>query len=600
MKDPVLLTELSHDLHACVNVLMHIDIFRGIYTSLATGDILARMCGSWEKIMVGHRSSSRIFKQVKDPVLLAELSRDLYACVNVLIHITLFRGMCTSLGTGDLLVRMCGSWGKIMIDHRSSPRIFKQVKQPVLLTELSHDLRACVNVVMHIDIFRGMYTSLGTGAILVRMCGSWEKIMVDHRSSPRIFKQVKDPVLLTELSHDPNACVNVLMHIDMFRGMFTSLGTVDTLVRMCGSWEKIMEDHRSSPRIFKQVKDPVLLTELSHDLHACVNVVMHIDIFRGMYTSLGTGDILVRMCGGWEKIMVDQRRSRRFFKQVKHSVWYIELSHDLDACVNVLLHIDIFRGMYTRLGTGDILVRMCGCLEKIMVDQRRSRRFVKQVKHFVLYIELAHDVHACVNVPIQIDMLSGMYTSPGTGATLVCMCGSWAKIVVDQRSSRCIFKQVKYSLSAIELSHDLHSCVNVLLYIDIFRGMYTSLGTGDILVRMCGGLEKIMVDQRRSRRFVKQVKHFVLYIELAHDVHACVNVPIQIDMLSGMYTSLGTGATLVCMCGSWAKIVIDQRSSRCIFKQVKYSLSAIELSHDLHACVNVLMHIDMFSGMYTV
>ena len=85
-------------------------------------------------------------------------------------------------------------------------------------------------------------------------------------------------------------------------------------------------------------------TDLSHDLHACANVLMHIDIIRGMYTSLGTGDILVRMLGSWEKIMVDQRRSRRIFKQVKHSVLSIELSHDLHVCVNVLMHIDIFQG----------------------------------------------------------------------------------------------------------------------------------------------------------------------------------------------------------------------------------------------------------------
>ena len=51
--------------------------------------------------------------------------------------------------------------------------------------------------------------------------------------------------------------------------------------------------------------------------------------------------------------MVDQRRSTRMFKQVKYS---LELSHDLHACVNVLTHIDIFSGMYTCLGTGYILV----------------------------------------------------------------------------------------------------------------------------------------------------------------------------------------------------------------------------------------------------
>ena len=150
---------------------------------------------------------------------------------------------------------------------------------------------------------------------------------------------------------------------------------------MCGSWEKIMVDQRKSRRFLEQVKHSGLLTELSHDLHACGNVLMHIDIMRGMYTSLGTGDILVRMYGSWEKIMVDQRRSRRFFKQVKHSGLLTELSHDLHACGNVLMHIDIIRGMYTSLGTGDILVHMCGSWEKIMVDERRSRLFFKQVKH---------------------------------------------------------------------------------------------------------------------------------------------------------------------------------------------------------------------------
>ena len=110
------------------------------------------------------------------------------------------------------------------------------------------------------------------------------------------------------------------MHIAIFRGMYTSLGTGDLLVCMLGSWENIMADQRRSRRIFKQVKDAVLSIELSHDLHACVNVLMYIDIFRGMYTSLGTGDILVRILGSWGKIMVDQRRSRGMFKQVKCSL----------------------------------------------------------------------------------------------------------------------------------------------------------------------------------------------------------------------------------------------------------------------------------------
>ena len=101
---------------------------------------------------------------------------------------------------------------------------------------------------------------------------------------------------------------------------------------------------------------------------------MHIDMFRGMYTSLGSDDILVRMCGSWAKIVVDQRSSRRNLKQLKCSLSSIELSRDLDACVNVLMHFDMFSGMYTSLGSGDILVRMCGSWEKIVVDQGSWRR----------------------------------------------------------------------------------------------------------------------------------------------------------------------------------------------------------------------------------
>ena len=59
---------------------------------------------------------------------------------------------------------------------------------------------------------------------------------------------------------------------------------------------------------------------LSHDLHAFLNALMHVDMFSGMYTSQGLGDIVVRVCGSWEKIRVDQRRSRRILKQLKQCV----------------------------------------------------------------------------------------------------------------------------------------------------------------------------------------------------------------------------------------------------------------------------------------
>ena len=39
-----------------------------------------------------------------------------------------------------------------------------------------------------------------------------------------------------------------------------------------------------------------------------------------MYTSQGSGDILVRMCVSWENFVVHQRRSRRILKQVKKCI----------------------------------------------------------------------------------------------------------------------------------------------------------------------------------------------------------------------------------------------------------------------------------------
>ena len=198
----------------------------------------------------------------------------------------------------------------------------------------------------------------------MRMCGSWEKFMVDHCRSRRLLKQVKQSVMAIELSHDLHvSCVNVLMHTDMFSGMYSSLGSGDKLVRMCGSWEKFVVDERKSKRLLKQVKQSVMPIELSHDLHvSCVNVLMHTDMFSGMYSSLGSGDKLVRMCGRCVKFMVDQGRSIVLLKQVKLSVMPIDLSHDLHAVLNVLMHIDMFSGMKTSLRLGDILVRMCGGL----------------------------------------------------------------------------------------------------------------------------------------------------------------------------------------------------------------------------------------------
>ena len=53
----------------------------------------------------------------------------------------------------------------------------------------------------------------------------------------------------------------------------------------------------------------------------------------------------MRICGSWETFLVDQSKSSCFFKQVKHSGVLTEPSQDLQACGNVLMHIDMFSGM---------------------------------------------------------------------------------------------------------------------------------------------------------------------------------------------------------------------------------------------------------------
>ena len=48
---------------------------------------------------------------------------------------------------------------------------------------------------------------------------------------------------------------------------------------------------------------------------------MRVDLFIGMQTIQRSRDIVVRMCGSWEKIVLDQRRCRRILKQVKQCVF---------------------------------------------------------------------------------------------------------------------------------------------------------------------------------------------------------------------------------------------------------------------------------------
>ena len=50
-----------------------------------------------------------------------------------------------------------------------------------------------------------------------------------------------------------------------------------------------------------------------------------------------SGDIVVRICGSWEKIVVDQRKCRRILKQVKQCVLPILAFFRLNTTFSTLL-----------------------------------------------------------------------------------------------------------------------------------------------------------------------------------------------------------------------------------------------------------------------
>ena len=64
---------------------------------------------------------------------------------------------------------------------------------------------------------------------------------------------------------------------------------------------------------------------------------MHLDLFIGMYTIQRSGDIVLSMRGSWEKIVLDQRKCRRILKQVKLDVLPIFAFLRLNTTFSTLL-----------------------------------------------------------------------------------------------------------------------------------------------------------------------------------------------------------------------------------------------------------------------
>ena len=98
--------------------------------------------------------------------------------------------MYSILGTGDILVRMLRSWGKMKVNQHRSTRMSATVGTSSTLSctlTRPERMRICSHAYR---TFRGINSILGTGDVRVRMPRSWGKMKVNQHSSTRLSATV--------------------------------------------------------------------------------------------------------------------------------------------------------------------------------------------------------------------------------------------------------------------------------------------------------------------------------------------------------------------------------------------------------------------------
>ena len=160
----------------------------------------------------------------------------------------------------------------------------------------------------------------------------------------------------------------------------------------------------------------------------------------------------------------------------------------------------IFRGVYTNLGTFDLLVRMLRSWGKIQVNQHRARSMcTRAAERAILSNNHTPGKHAQMSA--RIYTYSEVSTLNKEHVIYLCTCvGVGGKLrLINTGRKACAQEQqkVQYSLT---LSHAGEAYPNARTHIHIFRGMYTNLRTCYLLVRMLKRWGKIQVNQHRSRR----------------------------------------------------------------------------------------------------
>ena len=175
----------------------------------------------------------------------------------------------------------------------------------------------------------GCTLAIGSGDILVRMCGSWENFVVHLRTFRRIFRAQVKPVTLclcyalfapltrpaVHFLKCSNACRPVQWDVHL---------PLDQVIYLCAcvevgriSWYICaLSDAFSEPKWNSDIM-PLLcsfapLTRPAVHFFKCSYACRPVQ--WDVTLANGSGDILVRMCGSWENFVVHLRTFRRIFQ----------------------------------------------------------------------------------------------------------------------------------------------------------------------------------------------------------------------------------------------------------------------------------------------
>ena len=133
--------------------------------------------------------------------------------------------------------------------------------------------------------------------------------------------------------------------------------------------------------------------------------------FRGKYNSLETWNYLCACFGVWGKYSFINTGGGACAQEQQKVQYFLVLSHV--TCANVRTHMHIFRLIYTRLGSWELLVRMFRSWGKIPGLSTQVEKHVHKSRNKCNSLALSHAVEACANVRTHMLIFRDMNTENG-------------------------------------------------------------------------------------------------------------------------------------------------------------------------------------------